>query len=184
MDYIATAMSMRAEAWAELVQSPAFRAFRAADNMVIELGGESIMPQLGKTPKPVDATHTTDKPITRRKPRAADGSPRMTQVEAASNALKQLGPMGIAMLTEMAKEQGAAIGGNDPVANFRSALSKDKKFYSFRHEGEYLWWLTDVPLPEGWSEAADDLLRNAASPDNTRQEGGDGHAANNTILAS
>ncbi len=180
MDYFATATDMREKAWEEVVASPAFRAFRAADNMVIELGGQSVMPNLSTGESQAEDKHKVPRP----RFRAADGKPKLTQAEVAASVLKELGPMGTGMLIDMAKEQGAAIGGAHPVNSFRSTLSKDSRFYSFRHGGEHLWWLTDVPLPEGWNRAADDLLEQAAALNHKSQEGGDGHAANNTVLTS
>lgn len=178
MDFSAEANDMRARAWAEIVASPAFRAFRAADNMVVELGGVSIMPKLSTD---VNRVEVAPKANPKPRVRGIDGKPRLTQAEVGVAVLKALGPMDIATLTDMSKDYGAVVGGANPIANFRSTLSKDNRFYSFRHNGDHLWWLSDVPLPEGWDEAADDLLRNAASSFSS-QEGGDGHAANNTNL--
>ena len=179
MDYLASAKEMRSAAWAELIASPAFKAFRAADNMVVELGSPSVMLDLS-TPssatKPIDNVGNGGG-FSRSQPRVRtpDGSVRLTQGDAAEVILKEVGPMGIIEIIKKAKERGAAVGGLNPTNNFRSAMSKDKRFYSFRHNSAYLWWLTGVPLPEGWGEAADpDLLDAAASP-NSNQEGGDGH---------
>lgn len=188
MDFIAAASEMREKAWAEVTASSAFRAFRAADNMVVELGGASAMPKLSNdqevrrvfsplvTVAPAAYYSGPAKPT--RKRRSSD---KPTQSDAAMTVLRELGPMGIKDILDLAVAQGATAGGSNPLVNFRSALSKDERLYSFRHNGEYLWWITGVDLPEGWDEAASDLLANAASSDSS-QEGGDGHAANNTVL--
>jgi hypothetical protein len=179
MDYIATAIEMRQKAWAEIVASSAFRAFRACDNMVVELGGASVMPPITTirpdiTPPVPEPTNQSGATTPRIRVRARDGTLRPTQAEAAFAVLTELGPMGTKDVMDFSVEKGAAAGGLDPLMNFRTTLSKDDRFYSFRHNGEHYWWLTGQTLPEGWDEAAVDLLRDAASSSDS-QKGGDGH---------
>ncbi len=80
----------------------------------------------------------------------------------------------------------AEIGGNDPVNNFRSTVSKDKRFQPYKRNNMHFWWLTGEQLPSSWIEAAgpDLLAEPAASTVRSSQEGGGGHEADNTILAS
>jgi hypothetical protein len=154
--------------------SDAFRAFRATDNMVVELGGQSIMPKLSTTPKQETRAEINPRP----RLRARNGAIRLSQADAAVKALELEGvPLHIRVLTERSGELGATIGGANPLANFRSALSKDERFYSFRQNGEYWWWLTGKQLPEGWEEAADNLPFDSAASDSSNQEGGDANAA-------
>jgi hypothetical protein len=167
-------MELRQKAWDDLMTSEAFRAFRAADNMVVDLGGQSAMPSTAPSiaPRAVNP---------RPRLRAIDGSSRLSQGDAGVKALKEAGhPLHINALTNRSKAMGAMIGGGNPVANFRSTLSKDERFYSFRHNGDYWWWLTGVPLPQGWEEAADDLPFDTAASDSSNQEGGESHAATTT----
>lgn len=175
MDFLKSAAEMRAKAWAELVASDAFRAFRASDNMVVELGGASAMPDLSTVER------AAPKPIINPRPRfrAIAVSRRLSQTDAALQALTAAGhPLHINNLTDRSKALGATIGGSNPIANFRSALSKDDRFFSFRRDGGHWWWTTTISMPENWKEAADpDLLDQSAASDASDQEGGDSHAA-------
>lgn len=170
MDYLATATEMRRKAWEALEQSPDFIAFRAADNMVVDLGGQSIMPNLSS--RSMRTVFVKQPRI-----RSADRLARASQPDVAETVLRERGPMQTLALMWVCMEEGAKIGGKKPANSFRSALSKDARFFSFRREGEYLWWLNGEPLPEGWGEATDDLLRAAASPNATSEEGGDKNEA-------
>lgn len=175
MDYIAAAADMREKAWSDLVSSHAFRAFRAADNMVVELGGASVMPNMTLTSAPDKTPIADGTPAARKiRVRAKDGSLKPKQADAAYRVLTELGPMNTKNVMELAVAMGATAGGSNPLSNFRSAISHDDRFYSFRHNGEHLWWLEGVDLPKGWDEATGDLLRDAASSD-ADQKGGDGH---------
>ncbi len=85
----------------------------------------------------------------------------------------------------LGRAEGGVVGGADPVANFRSNLSRDQRFQSIMRNNMYFWWFTGEDTPPGWAyeAAATDLLSSAtASSDHSGQEGGGSHAANNTIL--
>jgi hypothetical protein len=186
MDFIAAASDLRDKAWAELSASTAFIAFRAADNMVVEMGGESAMPRFPeRSREPSDGSAFVGAVIGRQVESVTSARTRTratskpTQPDTAEVVLKELGPMKMQDVMDFAVEKGATAGGANPLMNFRSALSKDPRFYSFKHKGEFLWWLHDVDLPEGFNEAAGDLLNGAASSD-SNQEGGDGDAATMT----
>jgi len=103
---------------------------------------------------------------------------RIPQGDAAATALRRGGtPLPGAILMSKAREVGAVIGGEKPVVSFTSTLSKDSRFYSFRHDGMYYWWFKDEPLPLNWkgmgSDDFDDLLDPISQ--SSSQEGGDGH---------
>ena len=95
-------------------------------------------------------------------------------------ALRRAGePLPIGRLREATLAEGGAIGGADPIANFRSNLSRDPRFKSVMRNGMYFWWFTDEVLPLGWANeaAANDLLSTAAAPSmHSSQEGGGDHA--------
>lgn len=84
-------------------------------------------------------------------------------------------------LLDAVQANGVEVRGEDPLANFRSALSRDPRFKSVMRKGGYFWWFANVALPDGWNEAeADDLVARLASASgsiHSSEEGGDGHAA-------
>ncbi|WP_143738041.1 hypothetical protein [Erythrobacter donghaensis] len=174
-------IALRAEVWGDLVKSPAFQSFKALDAAVAAMGGKRIL--LSESPleeEPSRSRVGATAPVQRRRGSQGDAA---EQVLLNSNE-----PLQIRVLLDAVLSMGVEVRGEDPLANFRSTLSRDPRFKSIMHKGGYFWWLTDVALPEGWDEAeADDLvarLASASSSDHSSQEGGGGHAANNTVLAS
>lgn len=96
-----------------------------------------------------------------------------SQADAAEIALTLRGqPLNLVRLFEAAQELGAEIGGSDPLATFRSSLSKDSRFTSLRTNAGYFWWLSGRPAPRKWSEALGISSNDASDPSN--REGG-GH---------
>lgn len=174
-------IALRAEVWSDLVKSSVFQSFKALDAAVAAMGGARIL--LGESQpqaEPASANGSVNPPVRRR---------RNSQGDAAEQVLRNsIVPQPIRTLLDAVLSMGVEVRGQDPLANFRSTLSRDPRFKSIMHKGGYFWWLADVALPEGWGEAeADDLvarLASASGSDHSSQEGGGGHAANNTILAS
>lgn len=170
VSYVEKIKDLREGAWAEVKTSPSFLAFKALDDAVAALGGQRRIAPHEDAPRPSVDTFVR---VTR------ENAKKLSQPDAAMAALKDYGPLPIGRLMEKAMEKGANIGGGKPIANFRSALSKDERFYSLKRNGLYFWWLTDVELPDKWKEAPNpDLLDGSdASVVGNNQEGGDGHAA-------
>ena len=170
-------IALRAEVWRGLTNSPAFQSFKALDTAVAAMGGRRILADESAEPAKAIQPARYDSPRLRR---------RSSQGDAAEAALRDAGaPMTIRTLLEFVTAKGVTIRGEDPLANFRSSLSRDARFKSIMRQGLYFWWLADVELPEGWKEAVDpDLPGLSTASDSNNQGGGEGHAANNTNLAS
>ena len=162
---------LREEALEQLAASPMYAAFKALDDAVMRMGGVPKllfeMNEIGVIARQVFE-------------RAAKAPPpengRRRHGDAAELALRSgREPLTIGRLMEAAAEHGAEIGGNDPLNNFRSTVSKDARFRSLRRNNMYFWWLTDSPTPNSFNElAGPDLLAEPASSP-TDQEGGDEH---------
>lgn len=173
-------IALRAEVWGDLVKSPAFQSFKALDAAVAAMGGKRILSnESHPVTEPVQGNVSVNPPVRRR---------RNSQGDAAEQVLRNSNiPQPIRILLDAVLSMGVEVRGGDPLANFRSTLSRDPRFKSIMHNGGYFWWLADVALPEGWDEAeADDLVARLASASgsiHSSQEGGGGHAANNTTLA-
>ena len=168
-------IALRAEVWRELTNSPAFQSFKALDTAVAAMGGRRILADESAEPIKAVQPARTDSATPRR---------RSSQGDAAEAALRDAGiPMTIRTLLEFVTANGIVIRGADPLANFRSSLSRDARFKSIMRQGLYFWWLTGVELPEGWEEATDPSLPSLSAASNSNgQEGGDVHAA--TITTS
>lgn len=172
-DYIEQTVALRDDAWRTVGASPAFIAFKALDDAVAAMGGQRIIAPAPPVNK--DGPRPSVGPMVRI-PRGRTMGHRISQSDAAEAALlANSEPLPIGRLMEAALAKGAAIGGEKPLANFRSALSKDKRFYSLMRNGLYFWWLDGVELPDKWKEASDrDLLTESdASSVHSNQEGGD-----------
>ena len=86
-------------------------------------------------------------------------------------------PLPVGRWLEKCITDGINIKGDDPLPNFRSTVSRDKRFYNFVRNGMYFWWLTNVELPEKWKKAEGlDLLDQPSAFSVSNQEGGDGRA--------
>lgn len=175
MDIIDKTKALRAEAWQAVVARPEYKAFKGLDDAVRAMTG--------------DADVTVGTGVTQFKPRPVKASPkapvaRVTQADVAATVLRLHGePLSVGRWLEQSIERGIVIKGDDPLPNFRSMVSRNPRFHNFVRNNMYFWWFSDVELPEGWKEAVDpDLPGLSTASDSNDQEGGDGHAANNTNL--
>lgn len=171
---IAAIGALRDEAWREVQATKAYSVVRALDEALSLLGGSRLLPQ--QSPSTVQVRtrvrSSDDSEIVRSKDRISQGAAaEAALVEATS-------PLPIGRLLEAALGKGAAIGGENPIANFRSALSRDERFYSFTRNGQYFWWLDGVDLPPNWNEAPDLPLerKSDASFVQSNREGGEAYA--------
>lgn len=146
--------------------------FKALDEALAKVGGSAI---LARNPQ-VAADKSSNQRVG-----SGAASKRMSQTDFADRALRKAGePLPIGRLLEKTVEEGGIIGGADPVANFRSNLSRDPRFESIMRNSMYFWWFTGEDLPAGWANeaAANDLLSTAAaSSRNSSQERSDDDAA-------
>lgn len=172
MDITEKTKALRAEAWQALLATPAYRAFKGLDDAVKAMTGESIAPidlvAIDKL-RVVAARNRIVKTMT---------GIRITQGDVAARVLKRNGePLPIGRWLEKCVEDGVNIKGDDPLPNFRSTVSRDKRFYAMTRNNMYFWWLTGEPLPSGWNDPADpDLLdESAGSSVHSSRKGGEGH---------
>lgn len=174
MNIIDKTKALRNEAWQAVLASPAYRAFKGLDDAVKAMTGEeTVVLAVSGLPTPQFPNHRAkSKPL----------SARLTQGDVAARVLKTNGePLPIGRWLEKSIADGINIKGDDPLSNFRSTVSRDKRFYAIKRNNMYFWWFNDVDLPEGWKAATDpDLPGLSVAADSNDQEGGDGHAANNT----
>jgi hypothetical protein len=171
--YIDKAKELREEAWRDVQASPSFLAFKALDDAVATMGGQRLIaPPMPRENGPRPSVDTF------KQRRAVK---KLSQADAAQAVLvEKREPLPIGRLMEAAMAKGATASGKNPLANYRSALSKDERFYSLTRNNMYFWWLTGVPLPDQWKEAPDLPLHersDASVVGKINQEGGDGHAA-------
>jgi hypothetical protein len=171
------ATALRSEAMAAWMTSPDFAAFKASDEFVVALGGQSAMPAgLLAAPNPNGNASPRIQEIGANAARRLEihaAMKRITQADAAALALREAGePIGVGTFMLAAIKKGAEMKGERPLANFRSAVSKDDRFESIMRNGKYYWWFKGEPLPPGWNETADpDLLdESAASSVNSNQK--------------
>ena len=174
-NYIDSTKGLRDAAWRDVKMSPDYLAFKALDDAVAAMGGDRIIFEAGartEADRPRASVGTfanirSTRPVT-----------RLTQAGGAEAALRSNGdPLPIGRLLEEAIKHGAIIGGDKPLANFRSTISKDPRFVSVMRNGMYFWWFKDEALPSGWNEAVGpDLLDGpTASGAHSSQGGGGGH---------
>ncbi|WP_147095023.1 hypothetical protein [Roseovarius sp. TE539] len=91
---------------------------------------------------------------------------RLSQADAAFAILADRGePIQTRELLREAEGLGATISGKDPMVNFASSLSRDKRIRSINYNGEKHWWLTDRDPPGEMSfdEAEDRTVEGAPS---------------------
>lgn len=169
MSILTKTQSLRDEAWTELMASPPYEVFKALDDAVVALGGRTAMPMLSSVKTVSD--RVIEGAIRRLRD---DKVRRMTQATGATTALVDAGePLPIGRLLEKTLEKGVVIGGNNPLANFRSTLSKDPRFRAINRNNMYFWWFADRPTPTRWNEAPDLLERETgATQELTNEKGG------------
>lgn len=167
-------IALRSEAWQAVLATPAYRAFKGFDDAVKALTGEAV--------EPLPKFNALGAALATNGAARIRVSKRITQADVAERVLRKAGePLPIGRWLEKCVEDGIGIKGEDPLANFRSTASRNARFYNFTRNNMYFWWLAGVELPEGWKEATDpDLPGLSVTADSNNQEGGDGHAANNT----
>jgi hypothetical protein len=182
-DWLQEQSRLRDEAWAEVQALPAFKALQAFDAAVVALGGQSVLA----------LNHTTQALVANNKGKAeqtdTQGARSKTALgDIALQVLEAEGrPMSFTDLFQMSQHRGLSMSGKDPRANFRSALSRDSRLKAHGESNKFHWWFADRELPGDWDEAEPNMLHGlngSASSSHSSQEGGDGHAANNTDLAS
>jgi hypothetical protein len=173
--WLEKARDLRQQAYDALQASPAYIAFKTFDDAVVSLGGTPLLSS-SEHAEPVKAAAT--RVFEALVKRSVDGR-KMSHGDAAELVLRQhKEPLPIGRLMEAVTKKGVDIGGNDPLNNFRSTVSKDARFRSCKRNNTYFWWLTNDPLPPTWNEAADpDLLtESAVSSEPSSEKGGDGDA--------
>ena len=168
-------IALRDEAWGDVQTSKSYKAFKEFDDVVAKLGGKRLIAE-GVTERVVfgDVVHAEIRPASVRRL-----SERVTHADAAISVLQRHGkPMPIHDILAEAGKLGARIGGTNPLANFRSTLSKDERFYAFTKDSTFYWWLDGKALPENWNEAPDLPYQegSGASSVHSNQEGGEANA--------
>lgn len=164
---------LRDAAWEALMSSSDFLAFKALDDTVVRLGG---------APRDTSEDRTIGsmlKGVVNAAAQRASEGRKPSQADAAELGLRQANePLPIGRFYQAAVEKGAGIGGADPIANFRSTVSRDERFVPLRRGNMHFWWLAGEPLPPTWNEPADSDLLNqpAGSSVSSNQEGGEGYA--------
>lgn len=171
--------ALRKEAFDALQASEPFRVFKALDDAVAAVGGKRLLAeQGGVTLNGVPLkTFQAEAEVRRQRERK-----RMSQADGAETVLKEQGrPLPGHELIKAVQEKGVTVSsGKNALINFGSTMSRDKRFYSLRHDGTYYWWLAGVDLPAPFKNEAPDLplqVGSSASPSFSSQEGGESHAA-------
>jgi hypothetical protein len=167
--------ALRDEAFAKVRALPEFVAYMALDEAVKTMRGVAL-------PQATAASAIVDALIARK--RANVGAAfagglaqprRLSQSDAAELALREANrPMATPELADAIVKMGATVGGNDPLINVASSLSRDKRFKSVRIDGKSMWHLVALPVEHTEDEAAElDLaLESAAHRALLNQEGG------------
>lgn len=177
--WLIKARALRDEAYEALLTNPAYLAFKAFDDTVVSLGGAPMF-ELRAPSSPV---HEAAKRVMETAAKKSADGFKIAQGDAAEIVLRNASePLTLGDLMGAAMSRGAEIRGVDPLANFRSTLSKDHRFKAFRHGSQYLWWLGDRPLPPAWNETTvlTSTVSTVASSDPSDQKGGDGDAPSTT----
>ncbi|MBW4331669.1 hypothetical protein KY084_12395 [Stakelama sp. CBK3Z-3] len=170
--------ALRDKAWAAVQASEPYGIFAALDAAVVAAGGASALND--RTKRTISASlgelvvGYANSPTKR----------KVSQGDAAFIALSKIGePLPVGKLMEAATNEGATIGGSDPLANFRSTISKDHRFRSIMQNNMYFWWFADKDLPPKWYDPEPDdfdSLYGSGSSESSGQEGGDRRGASTT----
>ncbi|MDY0957854.1 hypothetical protein SOM26_04060 [Sphingomonas sp. CFBP8993] len=154
-EWLDKARALRAEAWDAVLASQPFVAFKKFDDLVMEMGGTSAIPSIDLSS---DWKATAQRSLDAAAKRILDHK-KLSQGDAAELALRQNGePLPIGRLIEKVTTLGLVLGGADPVANFRSMMSKDDRFYTIRRGNMYFWWLQEDELTSDWLPEAEPVL--------------------------
>lgn len=74
---------------------------------------------------------------------------KLSQADAAEIVLRRaMRPMPTPEIVEAIQAEGAQVGGSDPLVNVSSTLSKDARFVSQRWGSQSAWWLVGEPIPD------------------------------------
>jgi hypothetical protein len=177
MDLLEGAKALRQTAWLELTKCKPFASFKAMDDAVAAMGGGRL---IGESPlfgaanmaEPNPPARKRIRPFTPKKMTAK----RSTQGDVAEKILRDGNqPLNIHKLLAAVIDEGVEINGTDKLSNFRSNISRDKRFRSIMSNGGYFWWITSSPIPRGWDETAGQDLWSEPAVSSDNQEGGDGH---------
>lgn len=159
-EWLDRARQLRAEAWDAVQASSAYVAFKRFDDLVVDMGGTSL---ISENDAAASWKSTTLRAVDAAARRLSDQK-KLSQGDAAEIVLRQVRePLPVARLLEAVVKRGVAIGGADPLSNFRSSISKDDRFYALRKGSLYFWWLKGQQVPPAWQEPSsstefDDLL--------------------------
>lgn len=160
-EWLDRARQLRAEAWEAVQSSSAYVAYKHFDDLVVEMGGTSTLSEGDASASWKTSTQRAVEAAARR----LTDQKKPSQGDAAEFVLRQARkPLPIGHLFEAAIERGAAIGGSDPLANFRSAVSKDNRFYTLRRGNGYFWWLRGEPVPAAYEGQSPDSEAHAGQP--------------------
>lgn len=152
-DLLTPLMMLRDQAFDELRASKEYAEFKALDDAVKRLGGASVV--LAETSQTSQFGALASRVVQQTQQRAVENR-RLSQADIAENALVLANePLPLGRLMEAAVEQGAKIGGENPVNNFRSTVSKDNRFYPLKRNGMYFWWLAGRAIPSAWTNEAE-----------------------------
>lgn len=165
--------ALRQEARVALEATPEFREFMAIDTAIAALGGETS----GSSPLSTPLAAQSDRKFSAGNSER-DNTRRISQGDAAAAVLEERGPVTAADLLRFVPEKGAIVGGEKPLINLTSTLSKDARFRSIRHDGSYLWWFENRSLPANWNTGAGLDLGEEPAPVSApfSEKGGDGNA--------
>lgn len=162
-DILSAAIQLRQQAWEVVQASAAFAQFRALDAAIVEMGGSSILPATHDAARILSNPQDTklhENWVKQENTRKFTGAPigrKVSHAEAAYFALAKAGhPLQSVELLEAARNEGAKIGGEKPIVNLTSTLSRNDGFINVRFDGVPHWWLSDRPLPYGWVAQSDD----------------------------
>jgi hypothetical protein len=151
---LSSAIALRQQAFEALEATPAYAQLKALDAAVVAMGGKSIWEQRVSDHSiakgPLIAGGIGSGLVQAGKVRITGKLPlkRMSHAQAAYAALLKHGiPMQTAELMQAATQEGAYVGGERPMVNFTSSLSRDDRLISVKVKGAYYWWIENQPWP-------------------------------------
>lgn len=176
-DLLREAIGLRAKAWKSVTLSPAYVQFAALDAAVEAMGGEPLFSNRAMTQSNMSSGIGTIDPLTSiiRDGNHFRSARKVSHIDAALAALKKAGrPMQSLELLEAAREEGAVIGGNRPIINLTSSLSRSDQIESVRINGIPHWWIVGRTLPGNYPANQIDAKSDQHSHFDDGREGADG----------
>ena len=172
MSMLLKIVALRDEAWINVESSENYKAWKGLNDAVLALNVTAVASEALASGRVEAVVTEISKPKIKRKMR------RVTQSDVAESVLKSEGePLPVGRWLEKSIARGINIKGDDPLPNFRSTVSREKRFYNFVRNGMYFWWLEGVELPENWKMAEGrDLLDQPSAVSFSSQEGGEANA--------